>query len=332
MNHQVVKWFGSFVEMILWRIPLGDYPFQFPEFSSESLNETAKKFINYLKIEKNYSQNTINAYSIDLKFFFEFCEKEQLDIFQIEPVDIRSYFAYLAKKHEIDRRSQSRKLSSLRTFYKVLLREDLVKSNPATQLSFPKVRKEVPKNFRINETEEILEFESENASEVSEIRDRAMIEVLYSSGLRVFELVNAKLNSLSKDLTVLKVLGKGRKERFVYFGKEAVSSLQKYLEYRNVSFPDAEEIFLNQRGKKLTTRGVRYILNERRKKMGWEKTITPHKFRHTFATDLLDAGAEIRAVQELLGHSSLSTTQIYLSVSKEKIKEVYRKAHPHARK
>ncbi|EMM83520.1 site-specific recombinase, phage integrase family [Leptospira interrogans str. 2006001854] len=212
------------------------------------------------------------------------------------------------------------------------MREDLVKSNPATQLSFPKVRKEVPKNFRINETEEILEFESENASEVSEIRDRAMIEVLYSSGLRVFELVNAKLNSLSKDLTVLKVLGKGRKERFVYFGKEAVSSLQKYLEYRNVSFPDAEEIFLNQRGKKLTTRGVRYILNERRKKMGWEKTITPHKFRHTFATDLLDAGAEIRAVQELLGHSSLSTTQIYLSVSKEKIKEVYRKAHPHARK
>ncbi|EMG24326.1 ATP-dependent protease HslVU, peptidase subunit [Leptospira interrogans serovar Copenhageni str. LT2050] len=235
-------------------------------------------------------------------------------------MDIRSYFAYLAKKHEIDRRSQSRKLSSLRTFYKVLLREDLVKSNPATQLSFPKVRKEVPKNFRINETEEILEFESENASEVSEIRDRAMIEVLYSSGLRVFELVNAKLNSLSKDLTVLKVLGKGRKERFVYFGKEAVSSLQKYLEYRNVSFPDAEEIFLNQRGKKLTTRGVRYILNERRKKMGWEKTITPHKFRHTFATDLLDAGAEIRAVQELLGHSSLSTTQIYLSVSKEKSK------------
>ncbi|EMM96645.1 site-specific recombinase, phage integrase family [Leptospira interrogans serovar Zanoni str. LT2156] len=261
--------------MILWRIPLGDYPFQFPEFASESLNETAKKFINYLKIEKNYSQNTINAYSIDLKFFFEFCEKEQLDIFQIEPVDIRSYFAYLAKKHEIDRRSQSRKLSSLRTFYKVLLREDLVKSNPATQLSFPKVRKEVPKNFRINETEEILEFESENASEVSEIRDRAMIEVLYSSGLRVFELVNAKLNSLSKDLTVLKVLGKGRKERFVYFGKEAVSSLQKYLEYRNVSFPDAEEIFLNQRGKKLTTRGVRYILNERRKKWVGKKRSHP---------------------------------------------------------
>ncbi|EMY24839.1 site-specific recombinase, phage integrase family [Leptospira interrogans serovar Australis str. 200703203] len=190
-------------------------------------------------------------------------------------MDIRSYFAYLAKKHEIDRRSQSRKLSSLRTFYKVLLREDLVKSNPATQLSFPKVRKEVPKNFRINETEEILEFESENASEVSEIRDRAMIEVLYSSGLRVFELVNAKLNSLSKDLTVLKVLGKGRKERFVYFGKEAVSSLQKYLEYRNVSFPDAEEIFLNQRGKKLTTRGVRYILNERRKKWVGKKRSHP---------------------------------------------------------
>ncbi|AVV80427.1 tyrosine recombinase XerC [Leptospira santarosai] len=311
---------------------MGDYPFQFPKFPSAFLNEIAEKFINYLKIEKNYSQNTINAYSIDLKFFFEFCEKEQLDILQIEPVDIRSYFAYLAKEQELDRRSQSRKLSSLRTFYKVLLRDDQVRSNPATQISFPKVRKDVPKNFRINETEEILEFEAERTSDVLEVRDKAMIEVLYSSGLRVFELVNAKLGSLSKDLTILKILGKGQKERFVYFGKEAVDSLRKYLEYRNVSFPDAKEIFLNQKGKKLTTRGVRYILNERRKKMGWEKKITPHKFRHTFATDLLDAGADIRAVQELLGHSSLSTTQIYLSVSKEKIKEVYRKAHPHAKK
>ncbi|AYV54423.1 tyrosine recombinase XerC [Leptospira kmetyi] len=311
---------------------MGDYPFRLPQFASASQNEAAEKFITYLRIEKNYSQNTLNAYSIDLKFFFDFCQKEQLDILQIEPVDIRSYFAYLAKQHGLDRRSQSRKLSSLRTFYKVLLREDLIVSNPAMQISFPKVRREIPKNFRINETEEILEFEAERTSEILDIRDRAMIEVLYSSGLRVFELVNAKLSALSKDLTILKVLGKGQKERFVYFGNEAVASLQKYLEYRNGFFPEAEEIFLNQKGKKLTTRGVRYILNERRKKMGWEKTITPHKFRHTFATDLLDAGADIRAVQELLGHSSLSTTQIYLSVSKEKIKEVYRKAHPHARK
>ncbi|MDV6237023.1 tyrosine recombinase XerC [Leptospira ellisii] len=311
---------------------MGDYPFQLPKFESESQNDAAEKFLTYLRIEKNYSQNTLNAYSIDLKFFFDFCQKEQLDILRIEPVDIRSYFAFLAKNNGLDRRSQSRKLSSLRTFYKVLLRENLVPSNPALQISFPRVRREIPKNFRIGETEEILSFETESASEILEIRDKAMIEVLYSSGLRVFELVNAKLSAISKDLTILKVLGKGQKERYVYFGKEAVHSLQSYLDRRNELFPDAEEIFLNQKGKKLTTRGVRYILNERRKKMGWEKTITPHKFRHTFATDLLDAGADIRAVQELLGHSSLSTTQIYLSVSKEKIKEVYRKAHPHARK
>ncbi|TGK35000.1 tyrosine recombinase XerC [Leptospira gomenensis] len=311
---------------------MGDYPFQLPKFRSESQNNAAEKFLTYLRIEKNYSQNTLNAYSIDLKFFFEFCQREQLDILQIEAVDIRSYFAFLAKNNGLDRRSQSRKLSSLRTFYKVLLRENLVASNPALQISFPRVRREIPKNFRIGETEEILDFETETASEILEIRDKAMIEVLYSSGLRVFELVNAKLSAISKDLTILKVLGKGQKERYVYFGKEAVQSLQTYLDRRNELFPDAEEIFLNQKGKKLTTRGVRYILNERRKKMGWEKTITPHKFRHTFATDLLDAGADIRAVQELLGHSSLSTTQIYLSVSKEKIKEVYRKAHPHARK
>lgn len=311
---------------------MGDYPFRLPQFASASQNVAAEKFLTYLRIEKNYSQNTLNAYSIDLKFFFDFCEKEQLEIFQIEPVDIRSYFAYLAKNHGLDKRSQSRKLSSLRTFYKVLLRDDLVVSNPATQLSFPRVRRDIPKNFRIGETEEILDFEPEKTAEILDIRDRAMIEVLYSSGLRVFELVNAKISALSRDFTILKVLGKGQKERYVYFGKEAVHSLKQYLEFRKTFFPEAEEIFLNQKGKKLTTRGVRYILNERRKKMGWEKTITPHKFRHTFATDLLDAGADIRAVQELLGHSSLSTTQIYLSVSKEKIKEVYRKAHPHARK
>ncbi len=124
-------------------------------------------------------------------------------------------------------------------------------------------------------------------------------------------------------------MGKRRKERFVYLGDEAVTALNEYLELRGEI--KEEEIFLNQRGKKLTTRGVRYILNERRKSMGFEKSVTPHKFRHTFATDLLDAGADIRAVQELLGHSSLSSTQVYLSVSKEKLKEIYRKAHPHAK-
>ncbi|EQA43735.1 putative tyrosine recombinase XerC [Leptospira broomii serovar Hurstbridge str. 5399] len=311
---------------------MSEYTIKVPEFSSETLNQAARRFHEYLRVEKNYSQNTLNAYLLDLKSFFEFSEREQIDIYQLEAVYVRSYFAYLSKNQGLDRKTQSRKLSSLRTFYKVLQKDGLVPSNPILSVHFPKTRKQVPKNFRIEETEEILEYEDGKASEILNLRDKAIIEVLYSTGLRVFELVDASLTQLSRDNTILKVLGKRRKERFAYLGKEAIESLTAYLEVRPRFRPQCDEIFLNQKGKKLTTRGVRYILNERRKRMGWDKPITPHKFRHTFATDLLDAGADIRAVQELLGHSSLSTTQVYLSVSKEKIKEVYRKAHPHAKR
>lgn len=312
---------------------MSEYTLSVPKFSSEILTKAAHRFHEYLRIEKNYSQNTLNAYLLDLKSFFEFCQSEQIDIYTLEAVDVRSYFAFLSLKQGLDRRTQSRKLSSLRTFYKVMFNDGKVPSNPILSVQFPKTRKQIPKNFRIQETEEILEFEEEGrTSEILNLRDKAIIEVLYSGGLRVFELVDATLTRLSQDRTILKVLGKRRKERFAYLGKEAVESLSAYLEVRPNFRPQCEEIFLNQKGKKLTTRGVRYILNERRKRMGWDKPITPHKFRHTFATDLLDAGADIRAVQELLGHSSLSTTQVYLSVSKEKIKEVYRKAHPHAKR
>ncbi len=311
---------------------MSEYAVKVPEFPSETLNSAAIRFHEYLRVEKNYSQNTLNAYLLDLKSFFEFCMKEQIEIYELESVDVRSYFAYLSKNQGLDRRTQSRKLSSLRTFYKVLLKDNLVPENPILSVHFPKTRKQIPKNFKIEETESILEYENESASEILNLRDKAIIEVLYSTGLRVFELVDASLTQLSSDHTILKVMGKRRKERFVYLGKEAIQSLNTYLDARPRFRPRCDEIFLNQKGNKLTTRGVRYILNERRKRMGWDKPITPHKFRHTFATDLLDAGADIRAVKELLGHSSLSTTQIYLSVSKEKIKEVYRKAHPHARR
>ncbi|MCB1177133.1 MAG: tyrosine-type recombinase/integrase, partial [Leptospiraceae bacterium] len=192
-----------------------------------------------------------------------------------------------------------------------------------------KVKKIIPKNFTPIETTEIIDFREEK-NEFIQKRNLAIIEVFYSSGMRVFELVNSKWENLSSDFTQLKILGKRNKERYVFLGEKAIQALRDYkdsLEEYNVdSF-----IFLNFRKKKLTTRGVQYILEETRKKLGWEKKITPHKFRHTFATDLLNEGADIRHVQELLGHSSLSSTQIYLSVSKERLKEVYRKAHPHAK-
>ncbi len=303
---------------------------QVPSHFPAPMAELFREFRTYLKIEKNYSEHTLFAYLRDLKFFCEFCLKEEIDILTVDVLDVRAYFADLKATKKQDKRTQSRKLSSLRTFYKFLFREEKVEKNPILQVSFPKTKKKLPKNFTQIETEDILCFDEEEKSPELGKRDRAIVEVLYSTGLRVFELVCAKMSDLSEDLTSLKVMGKRRKERYVFLGDEAKKALQEYLEERgNKSAP---EIFLNQRGTKLTTRGIRYILAERRSVMGMEKAITPHKFRHTFATDLLNAGADIRAVQELLGHASLSSTQVYLSVSRDRLKEVYRNAHPHAKK
>lgn len=308
---------------------MSEFEVIFPESITPKMKECIQIFQDYLKIEKNYSIHTQAAYLRDLKFFFEFCLKEDLDFLDLELVDVRSYFSYLSKDKALDKKTQTRKLSSLRTFYRCLYQRDLLPNNPILSVAFPRTRRRLPKNFRPEELEEILEFTSQGTSPVLEKRDKAILEILYSTGMRVFELVNAKMQDLSSDFTTLKVMGKRSKERFVFLGDEARAALKEYLEVRKN--PKEEEIFLNLRGKKLTTRGVRYILNERRKAMGMSKPLTPHKFRHTFATDLLDAGADIRAVQELLGHSSLSSTQVYLSVSKEKLKEVYHKAHPHAK-
>ncbi|TGN10406.1 site-specific tyrosine recombinase/integron integrase [Leptospira ilyithenensis] len=301
-----------------------------PEHSSPEMSEFFRSYRTYLKIEKNYSEHTLFAYLRDLKFFFEFCLKEEIDFLSIDVLDVRAYFADLKATKKLDKRTQSRKLSSLRTFYKFLFREEKIGANPILSVSFPKTKKKLPKNFNPIETEEILEYNNNEKPTALGKRDKAIVEILYSTGLRVFELVGAKLSDLNEELTSLKVMGKRKKERFVFIGDEARVALQEYLEERGNA--KAEEIFLNQRGGKLTTRGIRYILAERRSLMGMEKPITPHKFRHTFATDLLNAGADIRAVQELLGHSSLSSTQVYLSVSQDRLKEVYRNAHPHAKK
>ena len=310
---------------------MSEFDIVFPEECSPIMKECIAKFRIYLSVEKNYSLHTSAAYLRDLKFFFEFCLKEDINFLELENIDVRSYFAYLAKKDKLEKKTQSRKLSSLRTFYRYLHRESLIPENPVLSVRFPKTKKTIPKNFSPIETTEILEYEKEASKPLVEKRDRAILEMLYSSGVRVFELVNSKITDLSEDKTTLKVLGKRGKSRYVFIGEEARNILEEYLEHRKLEFLESEYIFLNQKGEKLTTRGVRYILNERKKQMGFDKKITPHKFRHTFATDLLNAGADIRAVQEMLGHSSLSSTQIYLTVSQERLREIYRKAHPHAK-
>lgn len=295
------------------------------------MKKAVEAFRTYIDIEKNYSIHTRAAYLRDIKDYLTFCLKEDLDFLKIEVIDIRSFFSYLNQRQKLEKKSQSRKLSSLRTFYKLLHRLEMIPENLILSVNFPKQKRNLPKNFSPIEMEDILEYKKNKANPFLEVRDKAILELLYSTGIRVFELVNASIPDLDNDLNTLKVLGKGSKSRYVFIGTTARSILHEYLELRQKNLCNNKYIFINQRGNQLTTRGVRYILNERRKTMGMEKKVTPHKFRHTFATDLLNAGADIRAVQEMLGHVSLSSTQIYLSVSKERLKEIYRNAHPHAK-
>ncbi len=268
----------------------------------------------------------------DLYFFFAFCLKEEIEILKIDHLVLRSYFAELSLEKKIEKKTQSRKLSSLRTFYKYLFREEKVKENPVTNIKFPRMKKRIPKNFSPLEMTKILETEESEDSHRSPVilsRNKALLEVFYSTGMRVSEMVSCRWEDLSSDKTQMKILGKGKKERYVYFGVYAIQALENYA----ALYPYEKKgiLFRNFRGGGLTTRGIRFILEQFQREIGLDKTITPHKFRHSFATDLLDSGADIRYVQELLGHTSLSTTQIYLTVSKEKLKEVYRKAHPHAK-
>lgn len=295
-------------------------------------NEYAVGFYEYLYVEKNYSEHTLLNYMSDLFFFYSFCMAESIEILNIDQYVLRSYFAKLNMVEKIEKRTQSRKLSSLRTFYNYLFRHEIIPENPVLSVKFPKVKKRIPKNFSPLEMTEILEntaLEIEDKNPIIQARNKAILEVFYSTGMRVSEIINCKWENLSSDKSQMKIVGKGNKERYVFFGKEAISALEEYSSVFNKE--RVGYIFRNFKGEGLTTRGVRYILEKYRREIGMEKTITPHKFRHSFATDLLDSGADIRYVQELLGHTSLSTTQIYLTVSKEKLKEVYRKAHPHAK-
>jgi len=298
----------------------------------EAWNELATIFFDYLHTEKNYSEHTVYNYMSDLYFFYSFCLREGMEILKVDSLFLRSYFAALNLEKKIEKKTQARKLSALRTFYRVLFRNEKIQENPVNYVRSPRVKKRIPKNFSPLDMTEILEnelHEKDEENSVLQKRNKAILEVFYSTGMRVSELVSAGWERISTDFTEWKILGKGNKERYVFIGEKAKNAL---IEYSDI-YPYEKKgiVFRNSRGGPITTRGVRYILENFQKEIGMEKSIHPHKFRHSFATDLLDSGADIRYVQELLGHSSLSTTQIYLTVSKEKLKEVYRKAHPHAK-
>jgi len=288
-------------------------------------------FTNSLSIEKGYSTHTLTAYSKDLKQFFNFFQERKDFLEVITYLDIRQYLTFLQSRG-INRSTQARKLTAIRSFFKYLKRNKYITNNPSEMIHSPKKTKKIPTILSEGEVTKLLD-QTFITEDPLTIRDKAIFELLYSSGLRVSELVSLKIEDINSNYHLVRVMGKGNKERIVPFGNKAWEAVEKYLSNSRHLLEKKEGVvvlFLNHQGKKLTTRGIRYIIDKYVTKAALSIKISPHVFRHSFATHLLDNGADLRVVQELLGHVNLSTTQIYTHVSKARIQQVYKNAHPRA--
>lgn len=281
--------------------------------------DLVNKFINHIE-SKNYSDKTLLSYINDLYYFYIFIKK---DLDKINDEDIRDYLEYLNLQKEKSS-SIRRKISSLKSFYKFLYKNGYIdkKNYPLSKVSLPKLEKKLPKFIYYND---LLEIINESNNSKDNIRDRLIIEMLYATGVRVSELVNIKVSDIDFNNRRIIICGKGNKERIVYYGEYAEEVLKEYLD---VHIRKSDYLFANTKGDKLTDRGVRYIIDKIMDKLSVKVHVTPHVLRHTFATDMLNNGCDIKVVQELLGHSSLKATEIYTHVTNERLKEVYYKCFP----
>ena len=295
------------------------------------MQEIFNKYISYLEVERNASPYTVRNYTTDLLDFFQFLRSKEISsLKEVNRHTLRDYLSQLMEKGFV-KASIARKLSAIRSFYRYLLREEIISTSPVATTSSPKLDKRLPSFLSIEEINRLLE--APNLSTPQGLRDRALMELLYASGLRVSELVSLNLEQVNLDTNEIRVWGKGSKERVVLIGKPAARALTAYL---NQGRPEllgkkrSNALLLNRYGKRLIERRVQRILEKYANIINIGKRVYPHMLRHTFATHLLDGGADLRVVQELLGHASLSSTQIYTHVSKSQAKKVYLSAHPMA--
>ena len=299
-------------------------------------SKTLEKFLDYLIIEKNRSDNTIRSYQTDIELLFEFLTSRGLSSFhEIQTEFIKEWIVSL-KKNNISNTTISRRISSIKVFFNFLVKNNLIEINPTLKIIAPKLNKVLPNILGQKQAEQLLTqaaiYEVEEESQEVRIRDYAILEVLYSTGIRVSELVGLDVEDINFSNLTLKVLGKGKKERFVPFGIPAREAIDKYLKDSRNSLNDknSQALFLGLRGKRLNVRQVRRILNKAMDQIENSKEVSPHDLRHSAATHMLEAGADLRIVQELLGHSSLATTQKYTHVTIERLREVFANAHPRA--
>ena len=290
---------------------------------SNKEDSNLRSFLNYLLVDKGLSNNTAKAYEADISSFFQWLDNEDLKYKNLQKDHINQYISFLFQR-KMRSSSVNRKISSIKSFYIFLVKRNFVKNSPLNDLVTPKQEKYLPESMSEAEVDKLLN--SPDVANKIENRDKAMIEMLYATGMRISELVNLKITDVDMKRCVVKVFGKGSKERLVPFGETALDSLRSYLNEREQS--SSKEIFLSNRGKKMTRvafwqRVKIYLIRENLK-----NSISPHTLRHAFATHLLNRGADLRSVQLLLGHSDLSTTQIYTHIAKQRLSDVLKKHHP----
>jgi integrase/recombinase XerD len=298
-----------------------------PTTKDYSEDQLLDQFISQLRVERGLASNTIVAYNHDLINFFDFLKQRRVSPIQISQEDLVSFIA--EKETQLSPRSLARNLVSIRMFYRFLVSEGKIESNPARLLGIPKMYQHLPDVLSRDEVEVFL-LQPDTHTVLGK-RDKAMLELLYATGLRVTELISLKMSNINLEAGYVRTIGKGSKERVVPSGTKAIDSLKEYLKNGRPSLLEKggfPYLFLNSKGRPMTRQGLWKIIRKYALKAGIAKTVTPHTVRHSFATHLLEGGADLRSVQIMLGHSDISTTQIYTHVARERLKEIHEKYHP----
>lgn len=298
------------------------------------MNKPLREYLDHLLYERNYSKKTIDSYSRDIDKFIHFLDKEEI---KMDDVDLNIIRNFLSEELSdgISKRSNKRRLCALRGFYAFMVRKKYVSVNPFLFINSPKIDKKYPSVLYIEQIETLFK-ENRKREDYFAIRDEAIIELLYYTGIRASELVSLDIQDINLNNRNLRVIGKGNKERIVPFSEECKNTLSNYIrndrkKFLNKNVLNSPSLFLNDKGQRLTTRGLEYILKEIEEKSGVFLSLHPHIFRHSFATHLLEGGADLRIIQELLGHESINATQVYTHVTLEKMKDNYFHAHPRAK-
>lgn len=294
------------------------------------LSKAIEKFINYLQVEKGYSNNTIDTYITALNQFDEFLTEafeSDIDVTILDSDDITPYLGYLHDRG-LKKSSLRLKLAAVKSLFKYLFKKELIEKNPAAAVISPKTEKKLPNYLQLKEVNKLLDYFDSTTFEG--IRDKALVDIIYSCGLRISEVLEIKVNQIDKQERLLKVIGKGNKERYVPIGSKTLETLREYESIRKSIGSNTKHLFIKSNGKKLDRFTAYRSVNTAMSAISDLSQKSPHTLRHSFATHLLDNGADIRSVSEMLGHSSLSTTQVYTHLSIERLKDAYKNAHPKA--